>query len=125
MMVSSYGRAGVTVGVNAEEMAASIDVSVPFGLILTELLLNSYKHAFPDLAGGTIWVELSAEDNTVTLVVRDDGVGLTREEWEGSKDSLGMQLVASLVDQIDGSIELVEGSGTRWAVEFPLGGRRE
>jgi len=121
MILSSYGRAGVTVGVNAEEMHASIDISVPFGLILTELILNSYKHAFPNLSGGTIRVELSTKDDTATLVVRDDGVGLTQGSWENSPDSLGMQLVASLVDQISGSIELAEGSGTKWKVRFPLG----
>ena len=121
MVVSSYGRAGVAVGVDAQEMTASIDVSVPFGLILTELILNSYKHAFPNLAGGTIRVELSAEGETATLVVRDDGVGLTPEKRENSPDSLGMQLVGSLVDQIDGSIDLTEGPGTRWIVQFPLG----
>ncbi len=121
MVLSSYGRAGVTVGVDAQEMTASIDVSVPFGLILTELILNSYKHAFPNLSGGTIRVELSAEGKNATLVVRDDGVGVTRENWENSPDSLGMQLVASLVDQINGTIDLTEGAGARWKVQFPLG----
>ncbi|MEE8440436.1 MAG: histidine kinase dimerization/phosphoacceptor domain -containing protein [Spirochaetia bacterium] len=121
MIVSSYGRPGVSVGVDAQEMAASIDVSVPFGLILSELILNSYKHAFPDQAGGTIRVELSAEDGAATLVVQDDGGGLTREKWGNSQEGIGMQLVESLVDQIDGSIDLAEGPGTRWILQFPLG----
>ena len=125
MIVSSYGRAGVAVEVEAQEMAASIDVSVPFGLILSELVLNSYKHAFSDLSGGTIRVELRVEGEAAVLVVRDDGVGLTREKRESSQESLGMQLVASLVDQIGGSMELAEGPGTRWTVQFPLGRERE
>ena len=125
MIVTSYGRPGVTVGVEASKLFASIDVSVPFGLILSELLLNSYKHAFSHRKGGVIRVELTDEDGMAKLVVRDDGIGLTREKWEGSQDSLGMQLVSSLVDQIGGDIELGDGPGATWIIRFPAEGRRE
>ena len=123
MIVSSYGRAGVSVAIETEDVAASIDVSVPFGLILSELVLNAYKHAFPDFAKGTIRVDLKAKAAETVLVIQDDGVGLSRERWGNSQDSLGMQLVSSLVDQINGSMDLADGPGTKWVVRF-LSGRQ-
>ena len=121
MITSSYGRDGISVETEFQAVSASIDVSVPFGLILSELLLNAYKHAFPDFAAGSIRVDLKPEENRAVLVVRDDGVGLSSEQWESSHDSLGMQLVSSLVDQIDGTLELADGSGTTWVIRFPPG----
>ena len=126
VIVSSYGRAGISVDIQAEDIDASIDVSVPFGLILSELVLNSYKHAFPDsaeggeFAPGSILVQLTSEGDEARLVVQDDGIGLSREKWGSSQESLGMQLVTSLVDQIGGNIDLTDGPGTKWVIRFPI-----
>jgi two-component sensor histidine kinase len=125
MIVSSYGRAGVAVGIEADEMSASIDIAVPFGLILSELVLNAYKHAFPEFAEGTIRVGLTASAEDATLVIQDDGIGMSEDQWRNPQDSLGMQLIASLVDQVNGSIDLSDVPGTKWMVRFPLGRQTE
>lgn len=127
MLCSSYAapghdRAGspaVEATVNARSLGATIDVSVPFGLILSELVLNAMKHAFPDGRKGHITVTLGSHGDRSRLVVEDDGVGLTREQCEASPESLGMQLIESLTEQIHGTIRLEDAPGARWVLEFP------
>ncbi len=111
---------GVCATVDAESLGASMDVSVPFGLILSELVLNALKHAFPDRESGAITVTLHQRGADGELVVEDDGVGLTQEKREAAHDSLGMQLITSLAEQIRGTIRLEEGAGTCWVLEFPV-----
>jgi two-component sensor histidine kinase/PAS domain-containing protein len=111
MISESYGRPGITCTVEAHEVSAGVDLSVPFGLILSELILNSYKHAFPGNAVGTIRVEVSRNDDEGKLVVSDDGIGLSREDLDNSGDSLGMQLVTGLVEQVGGTLDLSDGTG--------------
>lgn len=123
MVADSYGRPGIGLRLEPQPVSATVDVSVPFGLILSELVLNAYKHAFPNGQRGVIIVSLIAEGDTVHLTVSDDGPGMTIEQWQESADSLGMQLVSSLVDQLGGSIDLADGPGTTWLITFPVGGR--
>jgi two-component sensor histidine kinase len=126
MVCDSYRRDAASVmngfcaTVDAESVGASMDVSVPFGLILSELVLNALKHAFPDREPGTIAVRLHRHGADGELIVEDDGVGLTEEKRRAAHDSLGMQLITSLADQIRGSICLEECAGTRWVLRFPL-----
>jgi len=119
MIAESYGRDGVGIRVNATALTASIDISVPFGLILSEMVLNAYKHAFPVGRSGTILVEVSRDDQGGLLVVQDDGIGLTRDDLEQATESLGMQLIHSLVEQIGGELDLTNEPGTKWIVRFP------
>lgn len=120
MIAQSYGRDGVRIGIDADEVRSSIDVSVPFGLILSELVLNAYKHAFPNEREGTIAVDVSDRGETARLVVKDDGIGMTRDDLDRAADSLGMQLVRSLVEQVEGKLDLANGPGTRWVVDIPV-----
>ena len=100
---------------------APVDVSVPFGLILSELVLNSVKHAFPDGRGGTLLVSLSNDSGTVVeLEVQDDGVGIPEEALSAAPGGLGLELVRNLAEQIRAEVELLDGEGTRWRVTFPI-----
>lgn len=101
-----------------DDLTIHIDTAIPFGLLLSELVLNAIKHAFPEGRSGTIRValELEAKGSIVILTVADDGVGLA--EIPNVK-GFGMSLVENLAGQIDGRIALVEGPGTVWNVHFP------
>jgi len=94
-----------------------IDQAIPCGLIVSELVSNSMKYAFPDGRGGEIAVRLRVEgDSDIELMVRDDGVGLPPGLDFRNTDSLGLQLVTMLVSQIRGEIEPGNEGGTSFTI---------
>jgi PAS domain S-box-containing protein len=97
-----------------------LDKSIPAGLIITELISNSIKYAFPEGRGGTITVKLNEQqDGYIELVVRDDGVGLPPSVLSGSVDSLGLLLVNALTGQLEGALYVENREGAYFSVVFP------
>jgi two-component sensor histidine kinase len=86
---------------------------------VNELVSNSLKHAFPEGQGGEIHISLHSDDtDTITLVVGDNGVGLPDGLDFRKAESLGLQLVMSLVSQLGGSIDIDTRGGTQFTVHF-------
>jgi len=102
------------------EVALAVDKAIPCGLILNELITNALKHAFPQERGGTVRVELDQTGTgLVRLAVRDDGVGLPADLDVRQSDTLGMQLVRTLAEQLSAKLEVVRGAvGTSFEVAF-------
>jgi PAS domain S-box-containing protein len=99
-----------------------IDQGIPCGLILNELMTNSFKHAFADGPGGELKVSLRPGANhEILLEVSDTGPGLPRDFETRRSNSLGMQLVADLTRQIGGRLVIGEGPGARFEVTFRSG----
>jgi two-component sensor histidine kinase len=88
-------------------------------LIINELVANSLKHAFPSNREGRIWVRMDADEGRCTLRVGDDGVGISEETDFRQTDTLGLQLVRTLTDQLEGTISLGRQPGTEFTVSFP------
>lgn len=104
-----------------EELSLAVDRAIPCGLILNELLTNALKHAFPNLAAGTVRVELrKLGEHQAVLSVGDDGIGISPDFDPQKSTSLGVQLVITLVEQLGGSLEIVRQPGTTFRVIFPL-----
>lgn len=98
-----------------------VDMAVPCGLIINELISNALKHAFPENRQGSILVELRTEDNGLhTILVRDDGVGIPPELDVHQTESLGLQLVTSLAGQLNATIGLQRHQGTTFEIRFAL-----
>lgn len=104
--------------ISAENILMSIDTAIPCGLIVNELINNILKHAFPDGYNGKIELNLRRSDENVVLEVIDNGVGIPDSFDMDKNDSLGMQLVDTLVRQLDGVIEVTGTEGTRFSIEF-------
>ena len=86
-------------------MALAVDKAIPCGLILNELITNALKHAFPGDRRGVVRVELRKEGaGDVLLAVGDDGVGVPPNFEPSRSPALGLQLVATLVKQLDGQL---------------------
>jgi PAS domain S-box-containing protein len=98
------------------KIMVDINTAVPLGLLMNELVSNALKHAFPQGKEGTISISGGEEGNLITLVVRDDGIGIPEGfDWKNTS-SLGMRLITSLVDQVDGTITLDRENGTAFTV---------
>jgi two-component sensor histidine kinase/DNA-binding response OmpR family regulator len=123
----SYGASPATIKpiIEVEQVLLGIDTAVPCGLVLNELVSNSLKHAFPSNGErpcggqGEIRIKLcSDEDQQVILTVSDDGVGLPPDLDLANTDSLGLRLVAVLVDQVDGTLEVNGVDGAHFKLTF-------
>ncbi len=96
-----------------------VDTAIPCGLIVNELISNCLKHAFPDGMNGRVRVAFhELDDKEYELVVSDDGVGLPLEMDITRTDSLGMQLVFLIVEQLKGKIEVSREGGTGFHILF-------
>jgi PAS domain S-box-containing protein len=98
------------------KIMVDINMAVPLGLMMNELISNALKHAFPNGRDGVIRIGGHDVDNTITLVVADTGVGIPGDlDWKNTA-SLGMRLVTSLIDQVDGTIVLDRAGGTTFTI---------
>lgn len=109
----------VQLHMDVEQVLLGIDEAIPCGLIINELVLNALKHAFPDEREGTLSISFHRlGDRENQFVVRDDGVGLPPELDLETVDSLGVSLVAILVRQLGGTLELNREGGTEYRIAF-------
>lgn len=103
--------------VNVENIQIGIDTAIPCGLIINELVTNSVKHAFPD-NNGRVQVKITSDHDDIQLIISDDGIGLPENMDYEKTESLGLKLVKSLVDQIDGNMTLDNKDGTTIKIIF-------
>jgi PAS domain S-box-containing protein len=104
---------------NVENVQLDVNVAIPCGLIINELLSNALKHAFPEGHRGEVRISLHLEDETVTLMVADNGIGFPGDIDFRNTESLGLQLVTALVMQLGGEIELTRDKGSTFRISFP------
>jgi PAS domain S-box-containing protein len=98
----------------------NLDQSIPCGLIVNELISNALKYAFKGRSEGVLRLKLGQQDELIDLVVEDDGVGLGEDFKFEKHDSLGIQLVYSLVEQLDANLDVhsTKDKGTTFHLRF-------
>ena len=101
-----------------ENLSLNIDTAVPCGLIISELVSNSLKYAFPTGMNGEILVSLKFVDNKYELIISDNGIGIPAEIDLNKLDTLGLLLVTTLTEQIDGEITINRNHGTEFIIRF-------
>lgn len=117
----SYGGNPNTIKLNIELEPIMVDINtaVPCGLIVNELLSNTLKHAFPNGRRGELNIKFYSKNKNLVLIVRDDGVGFPEDLNFRNTESLGLNLVNTLVGQINGEIEIMVDHGTEFKIKFP------
>ncbi|MDO8872489.1 MAG: histidine kinase dimerization/phosphoacceptor domain -containing protein [Methanoregula sp.] len=113
-----YGMAGkgITITMDIRDIFLTIDTAIPLGLIINELVSNSLKHAFPDGRNGEISLAIRRENALLAIEYKDNGIGIPGDlDWRNA-ESLGLRLVCTLVEQLDGTIELDRSAGTAFTI---------
>jgi len=128
------GNSSICLNIDLEEnILFDMDTAVPLGIIVNELVSNSLEHAFSGREKGEIRIKLfkgkKAENNRgndkaeltgkgtgYTLIVSDNGIGISEKIDLENADTLGLQLVSILIDQLDGEIELKRDGGTEFDI---------
>jgi len=140
-LFQTYRLGNVNTGLNIEleeDIFFDMDIAVPLGVIINELVSNSLKYAFSGRDKGLIQIKLCREEykecttnifgsekegcngTNFILTVSDDGVGIPESFNSESSDSLGLQLVTILVDQLGGELELKGNLGTEFVIKFTV-----
>ncbi len=139
-LLKSYkvGNSDIRLRLDVEDLFFEMDCAIPLGIIVNELVSNSLKHAFKGGRNGEIHIELRRDDEVsncsiignstknnslpckyFSLIVEDDGIGFPGSFDFKYSNSLGLQLVNTLVDQIGGDIKFENGSGTKFRILIP------
>ena len=124
----SYGAYSkdINLDVQVKDIILDVDMAIPCGLIVTELVSNSLKHAFIDGRKGSINIKLFTNDSgALTLIVKDNGIGLRYYSDLQNVDSLGLKLVVALVKQLAGKVEVDRTFGTTFMITFVHDKRKE
>jgi PAS domain S-box-containing protein len=112
----------VKMDVNVDKVMLDVNTAIPLGLILTELLSNCFKYAFPGDMKGEIKVDFHpyTEEGTNKLILKvsDNGIGLPEGFDPQKSDSLGLMLIYSLSEQIKASVKLDTAAGTTFEITF-------
>ncbi|EMY71138.1 sensor histidine kinase [Leptospira vanthielii] len=101
-----------------EGLEMDLDRAIPMGLILNELVSNSFRHAFMNRNHGKIEVSLGRMDDQFVLVVKDDGSGMGTDFWDAK--GIGLTLVKNLVKQLRGTLITEKITGTCFEIRFPI-----
>ncbi|EGM78912.1 PAS domain S-box/PAS domain S-box [Rheinheimera sp. A13L] len=101
-----------------EQIVLVLEQAIPCGLLATEILTNSIKHAFPEQQKGQVKLALTQENQRITLKIGDNGIGLPESVELGQGNSLGMQLIPAFIAQLGAQIELNRQQGTLYCIHF-------
>lgn len=112
-------RKQIDIQLDLGNISLDINTAVPLGLVINELVVNSYKHGFKGREKGRIGINLvPLEGDNFELTVMDDGVGLPKDFKGFKADSLGLRLVRGLTRQLGGEYRFENGEGTRFIIRF-------
>jgi PAS domain S-box-containing protein len=109
----------IDVKIDSQKVFLGVDKAIPCGLIINEVMSNAYKYAFKDRKNGEIRISFSALDKgKFKLTIGDNGVGFPEDVDFRSSKSMGMVLINTLTEQIEGTVNLDRTGGTKYTIEF-------
>lgn len=116
----TYGKKNIDIKIHADEIYLNITQAIPCALILNELIVNAFKHAFKDLEKGRILIRMTKAASSIKLSVEDNGIGLPDNFNVKSQNSLGMTLIKTLIRQINAEFNILQEDGTKFTIQFEL-----
>jgi PAS domain S-box-containing protein len=126
-LLHSYDTTGkINFRMDVEDVLLNIDTAITLGLSINEIVSNSLKHAFSAHSQGEIYISLKELDkDNFSLIISDNGKGLPEHVDFRNTSSLGLQLVNTLIEQLEGTIELENDNGTRFIITFSAPSEKE
>lgn len=102
-----------------EELHVSVDTAIPLALIVNELVVNSLKYAYADIEKPSFLLKIEKKDTNLIIQAIDNGKGFDLDKIK-KKNSFGLKLMDSLIEQLEGSLKKVDGKGTHWWVQLKV-----
>ena len=109
----------IQVNINVNNVFLTLDTAINCGLIINELFSNALKYAFTGRPEGSIDIQLYTNNSEdYTLIIQDDGIGISKTLDIRNTETLGLQLVMILVDQLEGTVSLDNSNGAKFTINF-------
>ena len=118
-LATGAAQRGIVLQADVQALQAPLELAVPYGLLVVELVSNSLKHGFPDGRQGEVRVQLTRQDQGIELRVADTGVGLPPSFVLQSVASMGLQLAAALATQLGGQLSACNEGGAVFVTPLP------
>jgi len=126
---SAFSKTNIRIHTTVQECAARIEIALPLGLIVNELLTNAFKYAFPENTHGDVWIDLRLDKSLqgsdegleslfYILNVRDNGVGLPETFSFENNTSTGSQIIWILIEQLEARYEISKQPGASFTLRF-------
>jgi len=117
--INAADAKGINFKISTDNIFLDINRAIPCGLLLNELITNALKYAFPEETKGEIKIELERyKQNKLRLSIADNGIGFPKVLDFRKTESLGLQLVNSLISQLNGTIKMQQKNGTKFTLVF-------
>ncbi len=117
MTAYGYARDNFDLQLDIEREELDVDLAIPLGLILNELLTNAFKYAYHDVQRPMLTVSLTGKRD-LTLEIKDNGPGIDQAEWQQKTGSFGKRLIKNLSDQIGGKYQIDNDEGTHYQLHI-------
>jgi len=120
LSVYADNRKELMVNYVLDNILVEVDIAIPIGLIVNEIITNSIKHAFADRQKGSIDINIERKSNFISVIIKDDGIGIPVNFDMDSNNTLGVQLIKLLVGQLEGKVNITREEGTKVQIEIPF-----
>jgi two-component sensor histidine kinase len=120
-LIHSYSNVEheIKLNLDIQNVFLNLDLAIPCGLIINEIVSNALKYAFVDSRHeNEILIRMQLDQDNLVLTIGDNGIGLPKHIDYRNTESLGLQLVVTLTDQLNGIIELDTSKGTTYVISF-------
>lgn len=114
----SFDHRHINVEIDTTDVLLDINQAIPSAILINELVTNAYKHAFKGKNSGTIEILLKEKEGQISIIVRDDGVGLPQGFSVEDQSSVGMNLIQTLTKQLEGHLEYKSVNGAEFCIRF-------
>jgi len=118
LLLAYHDGKNINIKYDLDNIPLQITKAIPCGMIINELIINSFKYAFKNSKSGNIFISFKKNNGEVELSVKDDGQGLPLNLNPGESETLGFTIVKELSNQIDGKYEIISNKGTNFKVKF-------
>jgi two-component sensor histidine kinase len=111
-------KSELTIHSEIDDISLNTKLISNIGIIINELTTNTMKYAFAGRTNGTITLKVSRSDDAIRLIYADDGIGMPESVTFETSTGFGIQIIKMLVEQINGSLQIERGAGTKYVIEF-------
>ena len=116
---SSFNNDRICLHTDIRPCLLAIEMALPMGLIINELITNVYKYAFPGKQTGNLWVKLLPEnEQNYSITICDDGIGLPEDFTMKATQSMGTQIIGILIQQLEAKLEITNNGGACFRILF-------
>lgn len=116
-----YGAADISTKIEIIQCKLDLDVLIPFGMLINEIVSNALKHAFSNIESPELSISLvDGKQGELILTINDNGIGLPEKSKLDQNDSIGFMLINGLVQQIDSKMEIHRNNGTGYKITIPV-----